>query len=78
MAEPRSRSKITEITVGCSKTINLGNYQSLKIEAHVTVSVDDERELNAIKIDVQDELRALLEDTYKAQYRHAKGDEFNA
>ena len=65
-------STITEFSIGCSKTINLGNYQSLRIEASVTVSVDATETLADASASAQEELRRLLEETYKAQYQHAQ------
>ena len=34
--------RITQITIGASRTINLGNYNSLKVEGSVTVEIDAE------------------------------------
>lgn len=65
-------STITEFSIGCSKTINLGNYQSIRIEASVTVQMDPKETLADASAAAQDELRQLLEDTYKAQYRQAQ------
>ena len=63
---------VKEFTIGCSKTINLGNFQSLRIEASVTVSVDDPDNLRDIKEEAQAELKRLLEQTYQDQYKHAQ------
>lgn len=63
---------IREFIVGVSKTINLGNFQSLRVEASVTVSMDPGETLADASAAAQDELRQLLEDTYKAQYRQAQ------
>ena len=65
-------STITEFSVGASRTINLGNYESLRIEASVTVSMDAQDSLAAASDAAQKELRKLLEQTYLAQYRHAQ------
>lgn len=65
-------STITEFSVACSKTINLGNFQSLRIEASVTVSLDSTERLADVSASAQDELRQLLEQTYAAQYKHAQ------
>ena len=64
--------RVTEFSIGCSKTINLGNFQSLRIEASVTVSVDAEDDLATATSNAQEELRRLLEQTYQAQYKHAE------
>ena len=63
---------VSEFSVGCSKTINLGNFQSLRIEASVTVSLNPDDDMQDAATAAQTELRALLEETYKAQYRHAE------
>lgn len=60
---------ITQFTVGCSRTINLGNFESVRVESSVTVEVQDEKDamFNANQM-AQRELRKLLEETYKHQY----------
>lgn len=65
-------STVTEFSLGCSKTINLGNYQSIRIEASVTISMDPGETLADASAAGQEELRRLLEETYKAQYRQAQ------
>lgn len=61
---------ITEFRIGCSHTINLGDYNSIRVEASVTVAVQDGEKVEDLKEGAQRELRALLEETYKAQRRH--------
>lgn len=61
---------ITQFTIACSKTINLGNFQNIKIEAQVVVQVPDSADNDAyqqLKREAQAELTRLLEETYKAQ-----------
>lgn len=65
-------ARVTEFSVGASRTLNLGNYESLRIEASVTVSMDAQDSLAAASEAAQKELRKLLEQTYLAQYRHAQ------
>lgn len=60
---------IIEFVVGCSRTINLGNYESLKVEASVTVEVHEGSDWAQLRANAQKELRRLLEDTYIAQHR---------
>ena len=55
--------------VGCSRTINLGNFESLRIEATVEIEPDPETPWENTKVSAQTELRQLLEETYKAQYK---------
>lgn len=65
-------STVTEFSIGVSKTINLGNFQSLRVESSVTVSMDPGETLADASAAAQEELRQLLEQTYKAQYKHAQ------
>ena len=58
---------ITEFRISCSKTINLGQYNSIRVEATLTVAVPENDDLTVIKQKAQEELRNLLEETYKAQ-----------
>lgn len=57
---------ITQFTIGCSRTINLGNFESMRVEASVTLDVTDHYTAET-KQAAQDELRLLLEQTYRAQ-----------
>lgn len=61
---------ITEFRIGCSHTINLGDYNSIRVEATVTVAVEDGAKVIDLLGGAQAELRRLLEDTYKAQRRN--------
>lgn len=65
-------STITEFSIGASKTINLGNFQSLRIEASVTVAMDPGETLADASAAAQSELRNLLEQTYREQYKQAQ------
>lgn len=65
-------AKITEFSLGCSKVINLGNYQNIKIEASLVVSLDPGETLADASATAQNELRQLLEQTYQAQLKHAQ------
>lgn len=61
---------ITSFTIGLSRTINLGNFESMRIESSVTVEIDPATEnLDDCKIGAQRELRKLLEETFRAQNR---------
>lgn len=65
-------STVTEFSIGCSKLINLGSYQNIRIEASVTVSMDPGETLADASAAAQADLRRLLEETYSAQYKHAQ------
>ena len=65
---------IKSFKVGCARTINLGNYQSLRIEALVEVEVELDPDAAdatwiATKNAAQTELRQLMEETYRAQHK---------
>jgi len=60
---------ITEIRVGASRTINLGNFESLRIEASVAIALAEGDDPAKAKAAVQPELRQLLEETYRAQHK---------
>ena len=60
-----------EFTVGFGRTINLGNFNSARVEASLTTALPDK--VTATEYDVlceaaQVELRNLLEQTYRAQH----------
>jgi hypothetical protein len=64
---------IKEFSIGFSRTVNLGNYESCRIEASVTSVVsDDKDELGVAAAEAQIELRKLLEDTFRAQHEMRK------
>ena len=60
--------KIKEITVGASRTINLGNYNSIKVEGRCTVELaDGEDESPFIELareKATNEVRELLKEAY--------------
>lgn len=60
--------KIAQFSVTTSRTINLGNFESLRVEATVTVNINDGDEMVAARSEAQTQLRTLLEDTYHAQH----------
>lgn len=59
--------EITEFRIGASHTINKGNFESLRIEATIVVSVPEGSNYAELKLRAQPELRALLQETYRAQ-----------
>jgi hypothetical protein len=58
---------ITAFTIGMSRTINLGNFESMRLEASVTIEVSERENFEDCKIGAQRELRKLLEETYLNQ-----------
>jgi hypothetical protein len=64
---------ITQFTIGFSRTVNLGNFESCRIESSVTVAVSEESaDMPAHIAAAQVELRRLLEETYQAQFAQHK------
>jgi len=60
---------IREFSVGCSKTVNLGNYNSIRVEASLTLVVPERTTLEAMKPKALEDLRLLLEDVYRSQLK---------
>ena len=66
---------ITELRIGCSHTVNLGNFESIRVEAAIVIEVDaedqqDDAKWAEIKRGAQVELCKLLEETYRDQSRN--------
>jgi hypothetical protein len=65
---------IKEITIGFSRTVNLGNYESARVEASLKWEVEgDLNSWDEYMTHLQQELRVLLENTYDAQINVIKG-----
>lgn len=58
---------ITSARVVVGRTLNMGNFQSLKVEAEVSVHLGEGETLAAATGAVQAQLRELWETTYRAQ-----------
>lgn len=63
---------IKQFTLGFSRTINLGNYESARVEASITKEVNEEKIPNYVLDETQRELRDLLEETWKKQTKKAE------
>ena len=63
---------ISQFSVGCSRTVNLGNFESLRIEAQVVVPVNEGNDFAKLKDEAQTELRKLMEQTYREQHKASK------
>jgi len=61
--------KVTELRLGCSHTVGLPNYSSIKVEASLVVAVEEGETLADVSARAQVELRRVLEETYRAQRR---------
>lgn len=60
---------IRQFTIGASHTLNLGNFNSYRVEAQLVVEVPEGDDFEVLKDKAQSELRRILEETYKAQRR---------
>jgi hypothetical protein len=65
---------IKEITIGFARTVNLGNYESARVEASVKAEVEGDPDfLDEYTIHLQGELSGLLTKTWNAQINTIKG-----
>lgn len=64
--------RVSEFRVGIVRTINLGNYESLKIDVSLTVTPEENADFDQLRRDAQQCLRHLAEDTYRAQHKRAQ------
>ena len=58
--------RIKEITIGGSRTINLGNYESMQIQGSCTVSIDEKHDVDLARKTAVDELVLQLQSSYTA------------
>lgn len=58
---------ISRFTIGFSRTFNLGNFESMRVEASITVDVPEDGSFSELKTPAQQQLRLLMEETYRAQ-----------
>lgn len=59
---------VKSFAVGYSRTVNLGNYESARIEASVTVELADGDDRTEAQTQAQFLLRQMLERTWREQY----------
>jgi hypothetical protein len=64
-----------EFTIGASHTINLGHYESLRVEASVTKSLNQGDDVLAEMQRAQSELRELLQSTFYQQREKLRNGE---
>jgi hypothetical protein len=66
---------IKEITIGFARTVNLGNYESARVEASVKFEIESDltHALNEQIGKAQEELAILLKTTWTAQIDTIKG-----
>ena len=61
--------RIKEITIGASRTINLGNYNSIKVEGSCTIEIADGEDaspfIEVAREKAIEEVRQQLKEAYK-------------
>jgi len=60
---------VKEFTVGCSKTINMGNFSSIKVEAAITMAVNEGETYAQLRKDAQALVKEQLEETYRTNLK---------
>ena len=60
---------VVEFKIGAGHTVNLGNFNSIKVEAGLTIQVQEGSDLTKLRAQAQEVLRNMLEETYRAQRR---------
>lgn len=59
--------QVKEFKLGCAKVVNLGNYNNIRIEAELTVVVNEPTNFADLKKEAQLELRSMLIETWNEQ-----------
>lgn len=57
---------VKEFTIGVSHTVNLGNFESLRVEASVTLDSED-ADFEHLRNEAQESLGSLLKESFEAQ-----------
>ena len=58
---------IRSVRIGVSKTVNLGNFNSIRTEAEVTAEIPEGETIESATASLQQSLRELWEATSRAQ-----------
>ena len=57
---------VTEIKLSVTRTVNLGNYESVKLEGHAIVGKDNDDDTGeTLRAQALDEVYALIQEAYK-------------
>jgi predicted short-subunit dehydrogenase-like oxidoreductase (DUF2520 family) len=56
---------IKEFSIGVAKTLNMGNYQSMRVEASLTIAVSEGDDYGVLRRQALTDLKALLEENYR-------------
>lgn len=66
--------KITEYRFSVGRTINLGDFNSLRLEVELTVSTEPGDDMAAIRREAHEDLSHMLEEAWHAHKRGARED----
>ena len=64
--------KVTEMRVSVAKTINLGNYSSIRLEAGATAAVEEGDDLRAVRDELHTEIKSALSEQWE-RFRMIEG-----
>jgi hypothetical protein len=64
---------LKEFSIGFSRTVNLGHYESARVEASVTYVMEGTQLTENILDAAEVELKSLLDTTWKKQYAERNG-----
>ena len=65
--------KIKDLTIRVAKTINLGNFNSIRVEAECTAALAAGDDLKSATFCLNDELTEAIAATYRRQIKEALG-----
>lgn len=58
--------RVKEITVSASRTINLGNYESMQVQGSCTIEIDDPSQINFAREKALQEVKTQMNEAYKS------------
>ncbi len=63
---PLAPYKIKQITVGASRTINLGNYESMRVDGSCTIEIEDPSQIAFARAKALEEVKLQMNEAYKS------------
>jgi hypothetical protein len=63
---------VREIRLSVGRTINLGDFNSLRLDAGLTVAVSEGDDLHAIRQEMHQDLEHMIEEAWHADKRGAR------
>ena len=58
--------KIKQITVSASRTINLGNYESMRVDGSCTIEIEDPSQIAFARAKALEEVKLQMNEAYKS------------